>query len=51
MDWLLNGYQMRKRYKKFSIEFNKNEMERLAHELGESHKHSEIAKPDNRPLR
>lgn len=42
---------MRKRYKKFSIEFDKGERERLAHELGEKHTHTEIAKPDNRPLR
>lgn len=51
MDWMLNGYQLRKRYKKFSIEYNKNTIEELAHEMGESHKHTDNVSVDNRPLR
>lgn len=42
---------MRKRYKKFSIEFDKSEKERLAHELGETHKHTTETVVDNRGLR
>lgn len=39
MNWILNGFEMRNKYKKFSIEYNRKEKERLAHEMGESHAH------------